>query len=172
VSAPCFLPLVCPRCSADLAGRAVDRVAFCPPCRRAYRLDDAGLADLPARRATRVPLGDGELFALPFWLRGPIAAPAFLGARPLTVARIATRALSEWSVEEGLEPPFPLGSRVAPAALPQICRLARLSAPAADAPLALLSVPARFAGGRIQLPGAAGTLYPDDVLEGRLLTQR
>ena len=169
MSAPRFLPLACPRCSDDLAGRAVDRAAFCRACGRAYRVDGSALADLPARRVTLLPGGGGALLALPFWVLGPIAFPAFLGARPLTLARIATRALSTWRTADGVEPPFPLGARVTPASAPQVCRLARLPAPAADAPLSLLAVPARLEGGRYLLPGDAGTLYPDDLHEGRLL---
>ena len=118
---------------------------------------------------TQLPGGGGALLALPFWVLGPIAFPAFLGARPLTLARIATRALSTWRTADGVEPPFPLGARVTPDSAPQVCRLARLPAPAAGAPLALLAVPARLEGGRYLLPGDAGTLYPDDVHEGRLL---
>jgi hypothetical protein len=171
VSAPRFLPLACPRCSDDLAGRAVDRAAFCRACGRAYRVDGGALADLPAHRVTLLPPGEGALLALPFWRLGTVAVPAFLGARPLTLARIATRALSDWRTAEGLEPPLPFGARVSPASAPQVCRLARLPAPPAGVPLALLAVPARVDGGRFLLPGEAGTLYPDDLHEGRLLSQ-
>lgn len=169
MSAPHFLPLACPRCSDDLAGRAVDRLAFCRACRRAYRVDDTGLADLATRHVAGAPPGPGPLLALPFWLSGSLAMPAFLGARPLSVARIATRALSRWAPLEGLGKEVPLGARVPPAAFAAVCRLARLPAPAADARLELLSVPVRVDGGRYLLPADAGTLYPDDVQEGRLL---
>jgi hypothetical protein len=172
VSAPHFLPLACPRCSDDLAGRAVDRVAFCPACHRAYRVDGGALADLPARRATLPPPGEGPLLALPFWIAGEVAVPAFLGSRPLTMARIATRSLAAWRIEDGLAPPFPLGARVAPDGAAAVCRLARLPAPPAGARPVLLAVPARIDGGRFLLPGEAGTLYPDDVHEGRLLAQQ
>ncbi len=169
MSAPRFLPLACPRCSDDLAGRAVDRVAFCRACGRAYRVDGGVLADLPARHVTLAPPGDGAQLALPFWLLGPVAIPAFLGARPLTLARIATRALSAWRTAVGATPPLPFGARVPPGSAPQVCRLARLPAPPAGVALELLAVPARVEGGRFLLPGDAGTLYPDDVHEGRLL---
>ena len=169
MNAPRFLPLVCPRCSDDLAGRAVDRAAFCRACGRAYRVDGGALADLPARHVTLAPPGEGTVLALPFWVLGTVAVPAFLGARPLTMARIATRALATWRTADGVERPLPLGARVAPASAAQVCRLARLPAPPAGAPLTLLAVPARVTGGRYLLPADAGTLYPDDLHEARLL---
>jgi hypothetical protein len=180
VSAPRFLPLACPRCSDDLAGRAVDRAAFCGACGRAYRVDGGALADLPARRVTLLRPGqglaqvlpdEGPLLALPFWLVGQAAIPAFLGARPLTLARMATRALSAWRIVQGVEPPLPFGARVAPESAARVCRLARLQTPPPAAPLSLLAVPARVVGGRFLLPGDAGTLFPDDVQEGRLLAR-
>ncbi len=171
MSVPQFLPLACPRCSDNLAGRAVDRLAFCRSCRRAYRIGDGVLSDLPSRHVTDVPPGPGARLALPFWLSGTLAMPAFLGARPLSVARIATRALVRWSPVEGLGIETPLGARVPPAALTPVCRLARLPLPAGDAPVEVLSVPVRADGGRFLLPAGAGTLYPDDVQEGRLLAE-
>ncbi len=172
VSAPRFLPLACPRCSDDLAGRAVDRVAFCRACGRAYRVDGGALADLPARRVTLAPPGDGALLALPFWLLGPVAIPAFLGARPLTLARIATRSLSAWRTAEGLDAAVPFGraraARLGSAGLPAG---AAPGTPRRRAARILLAVPARVEGGRFLLPGDAGTLYPDDLHEGRLLAQ-
>ncbi len=160
-----FLPLACPRCSQDLTGRSADRVAFCTPCSRAYRCDGEELVEFPVAHVTARPTGGGLLLHLPFWLRGGAVMPAFLGARPLTLARVAAARLDAWPAARGLGDALPLGARLAPEALAETARLAKIASPSTRTPLALLSVPALADGERFRLPGWDGELFLGDVEE-------
>ncbi len=168
MSAPRFVPLTCPSCSGNLLGRAQDRVAFCPPCARGYRVDGDHVVALPVLVAGNVPGAD---LALPFWRRGGLAWPAFTSARPLLLARLVTLRLEEWSVEPIVGPPWPLGARLAPETFEQALAFAGLDAPPAATPLELVGVPVRHVDRRWHLPGECAVLYPDDVLEGTALLE-
>ncbi len=166
---PRFEPLVCPACAGGLAGRAQDVAAFCARCRRAYLVggDAPRLVAALHVRAAPARDADEEDVPLPFWFDGAVAAPAFLSARPLTLARAATRVLPSWAIEDGFGPAPPLGATLGPGALAAIARLTGLPArPGAVA--ALLAVPAVFGGARFRVPGFAFELVPDDVQLGAL----
>ncbi|MBP7149028.1 MAG: hypothetical protein KBD01_15980 [Acidobacteria bacterium] len=165
-----FVPLACPACGDDLAGRAADRVAFCRACRTAFRCDGGRLAALPASTVVLPPPGSGPGLALPFWARDHVAVPAFLTARPLTLTRVATRLLPGWPLEPGLAGPLPLGARVRPEAISRIAALARPGDPGAGA-LRLLAVPARQDGHRFRLAGFEGELFRDDIRESEDLVR-
>lgn len=160
---PRFVPLACPVCNGDLAGSARDVVCFCKECGRAF-LFTAGIATpITARRVADLPPGDaGEATALPFWRKGPVAVPAFLTARPMTLARAASRLLGAWTIVAGAEPPYPIGGRLGPETLAPLAKMAGLPAP--QGTLELLAVPARRAGARWRLPRLDLELVDDDVV--------
>ena len=171
MSAPSFVPLACPRCGAELVGRAADIVAFCTPCEIAVRVDGEQSLELPSQAVkVRVP-DEGSLFSLPFWCAGEVVVPAFLTARPLTLARMATGLLAAWKPERGLVSPAPLGARLRPEAIPDLAELARLDVSLPNAMPALVGVPALIRENRVHLPGLDGTLYPGDVSEQGVLVQ-
>ncbi len=172
MSSVLFLPLACPSCSGDLVGRATDLVAFCRPCRSAWRCDAATLDELRVAEVMEKPPGDGALIYLPFWIKGAAAIPAFYTARPLTLARIAAKLLDEWPARRAVPDPPPFGARIPPDSIGQTCRLARIAAPSTLSPLALLALPARIHGERFLLPRYTGELYLGDVLEAHALRER
>jgi hypothetical protein len=163
VDHPRFLPLVCPDCNDDLAGRAEDLVAFCTSCGTVWRCDRDALERWPAGRVTEVPEGDGPAVALPFWVRGSIALPAFFGGRPLTVARTVARGLAQLPAGRGIGRWLPLGARIPPEAVAKAAPLLGSAPEAGAAVPALLAVPVRVGERRLHLPGSPHGLFPDDV---------
>lgn len=156
-----FVPLTCPACGGDLAGRASDVAAFCSSCRRAFRCDRDALSEFECRHVV-ASIADPALW-LPVWSDGHAAAPAFLTVRPLMLARLLSRAVKTWTHSETLGPAVPVGARLPPESLPGLCRLAELPEPRSS--IALLAVPATSDGVRIWLPGETIPLYSDDVVE-------
>lgn len=172
IRGPRFLPLACLCCSGDLAGRAVDRVAFCPACGKAFLCEDRGLTELHALHVAVAAGAQTAVLPVPFWVHGGRAVPAFLSARTLTLARVATRLLRGWPGAEGPGAPPPLGGRLPPEALPEIQRLAGLPAARTSGRLTLLAVPLLCEGPRFRLPGWDGELFADDVPEAPDLRSR
>ncbi len=166
-AAPRFVPLLCPDCGGDVAGRARDVVGFCGQCRGAFIVDADGLHRIEAARATVLPEGNGPLLHAPFWVRGVLVAPAFLTSRPLLLTRTASRLAGDWGLQHGVEPPFPLGARIGPGALDDLARLAGIGI--ASGRPALVSVPLRRTGHRWRMAGLSLELVPDDVAEGEQL---
>jgi hypothetical protein len=166
VTDPRFEPLVCPECAAGLSGRAQDVALFCTRCGRAFLAGGEDPQPLAVRHVDVPPrAGGGTCVPLPFWFDGAVAAPAFLSARPLTLARAATLLFPSWPVADGFGPAPPLGAILAPGALAAIARLTSIG-PATGAAPGLLAVPATFGGSRYRLPGFAFELVPDDVQVG------
>lgn len=169
MSEPRFVPLTCPRCGHDLTGRATDVLAFCAPCRVAVSISRRGLVEVDVVSVSRLPEGEGAPLALPFWLAGSTAVPAFQSARPLTLARIASRLVPRWPIEASLRLPLPLGARLGPEVISRVALLARVPPPPPDTVVQVLSVPLRFHGNRARIPLFEGTLFPEDVTEALLL---
>ncbi|MDQ7007923.1 MAG: hypothetical protein Q9Q40_11890 [Acidobacteriota bacterium] len=163
-----FVPLLCPRCSGDLSGRAIDRVAFCRPCRAAYLCSGQGLVAIETARVIGPPSGEGALIHLPFWVEAPAVMPAFYSGRPLTLSRVAAQRLDTWEVEQDLPNPPPFGARLDPTRIAEVARLAG-TPPPNGVPLTLLAVPARIDGAQLRIPGYEGKLYGEDVVESRTL---
>ncbi|HHN74630.1 MAG TPA: hypothetical protein ENK10_05310 [Acidobacteria bacterium] len=163
-----FVPLLCPRCSGDLSGRAVDRLAFCRPCRAAFLCTEQGLTPIESARVLATPPGTGALIHLPFWVSAPAVMPAFYSGRPLTLSRIAAERLDLWRAERAVPDPPPFGARLDPARIAEVARLAGTPAPD-GVPLALLAVPARIDGAQLRIPDYDGKLYGEDVVESRAL---
>ncbi|MFN7967274.1 MAG: hypothetical protein U0V87_16475 [Acidobacteriota bacterium] len=156
-----FVPLVCPTCGNDLAGRASDVVALCNRCHRAWRCDRDALLEIEARHVVATT-AEPTLW-LPVWSDGAVAAPAFLSTRPLMLARLLSRAASSWPQRETLGGALPLGARLLPESLVGFSRVADLPEPTGR--IALLAIPARSDGVRVWLPGETFSLYGDDVVE-------
>jgi hypothetical protein len=171
IEQPRFLPLVCPDCSDDLAGRAEDVVAFCSSCDTAWRCDGDALERWPAGRVTEVPAGEGAVITLPFWVLGPVALPAFFGSRPLTAGRIVARGLADLRATRGAGRLLPVGARVPPESVAKVAPLLGCSSPPASNPV-LLALPVRVGHKRLALPGGARGLFPDDVHELPQLLER
>lgn len=167
MSSTTFVPLTCPACGTDLAGRACDTAACCSSCRRAFRCDREELAEIECWHIAGAT-GDPALW-LPVWSDGRVAAPAFLSVRPLMLARLLSRAVKTWARGETLGPAVPLGARLPPESLRGLCRLAELPEPSNR--VVLLAVPAASDGVRIWLPDETIPLYCDDVVERSTLLQ-
>jgi hypothetical protein len=173
VSGTRFVPLACDTCSGDLVGRAVDLVAFCVPCGRAYRVDGEAPLRIRVLSVDAEPPGAGPIIRLPLWLSGGVGMPAFATSRPLTLARIVSRLLTSWPGSPGPGSPPPLGTRLAPESLGDLAELARIEARrVAGAPLTLAALPVRWSERRVLVPGLEGPLYPEDVLEIQELVAR
>lgn len=160
-----FVPLLCPDCGDDLCGRAEDLLAFCAACGTAWRCDGDALERWPAGRITQPPEGRGRWIALPVWVHGGLVVPAFLGPRPLSVARVLAREIVDLPAERGVDPPLPLGARVPPEAIGPAAPLLGEAPPAGGRRPFLLSLPVRVTDRHLLLPGTRQVLFPEDVLE-------
>ncbi|RMG46025.1 MAG: hypothetical protein D6718_06255 [Acidobacteria bacterium] len=165
---PRFVPLACPRCGADLVGRAEDAVAFCRGCRGAYRVDGAEPSPV---EAFQVPSGApaSPVRMLPFWNAGGLLLPAFATPRPLRLARLASRAANR-ERQPGVPDPPPVGARFAPEAAARLLPLlgAEISDPVPEELVALPLLPSdaphRFhllAGGPVLFGEDLGDLGPE-----------
>ena len=171
MSGPRFVPLTCPHCGDNLFGRAADPVACCPPCGTAWLV--TGPEPVPLRTlAVTLEPGErgGRRLSLPFWVSPGAAVPAFESARPLTLARAASRHADGWPARPGIPDPPPLGARLDPEAARRVAGLAGLEPRGAG--WALLAVPARLDGTRLHVAGLDLPCHAEDVSEAAALLAR
>lgn len=163
-----FVPLTCATCATDLVGRATDHVLTCAGCGRGWVGSQGGLHPVVLERVESGRQLRADLW-LPFWIWSNAAAGAFLSARPLSIARLATAVRSDWHAADTLAPAFAIGSRLPAAAAARIVHLAGTPEPAGEPRLWL--VPAESDGTRVRPHHTETALYVDDVVERLVMTR-
>jgi hypothetical protein len=99
--------LRCPNCGNDLPGLDDDRAWACPPCARAWEVEDGRLAERPYR-AWRVP-AEGEGVWLPFWRIAYEPRVAGSDARAVAAVESATASRRAWVRAFRLDGAFSIG---------------------------------------------------------------